>query len=158
MTDSSQTQTNIKKYQDTVRTYYHTLIEANYTEEPVDVWTFITHPNYLGGVTGGGKDIYPCWKKALQEMFSDNGKFLVVLTGGIGIGKSSIALYALAYIQYRLMILKEPWKFFNLADAGKMTISFFNLNKSLGDSRGYQKLQYYLSKSPWFRKNASGIS
>jgi hypothetical protein len=158
MMDSPQTQSNNKKYQDTVHTYYNALIDANYTEEPVDVWTFITHPNYLGNVTGGGKDVFPCWQKALKEMFSDNGKFLIVLTGAIGIGKSSVALYALAYIQYRLMILKEPWKFFNLADAGKMTISFFNLNKSLGDSRGYQKLQYYLAQSPWFRKNAVWIS
>ena len=141
-----------------VQTYYNNLIDSNYTEEPVDIWTFLTHPEYLGGITSAGEDIFPIWKEALIEMFSDNSKFLVVLTGSIGTGKSTIALYALAYIQYRIMILKEPWKFFELADAGKMTISFFNLNKSLGDSRGYKKLMYFLAKSPWFRRNAFYIS
>lgn len=149
---------NSKQYQDTVQTYYNALMMANYTEEPVDVLTFITNPEYLGDVTGRGQDIFPCWKRALVEMFSDNNKLLIVLTGSIGTGKSTIALYALAYIQYRIMILKNPWKFFELADSGKMTISFFNLNKSLGDSRGYQKLQHFLCKSPWFRRNATWIS
>lgn len=154
----NQAQSNNKKYQDTVQTYYNALMVANYTEEPVDILTFLCDPEYLGAITGGGKDIFPCWKKALAKMFSDNSKFLIVLTGSIGTGKSTIALYALAYIQYRLMILKEPWKFFELADAGQMTISFFNLNRSLGDSRGYQKLMHFMCQSPWFRRNAAWIS
>jgi intein/homing endonuclease len=72
-------------------------------------------------------------------------------------GKSTIALIALAYIQYRLMILKDPWGEFSLADSGRMTMSFFNLNKTLGDSRGYTKLQNFMIKSPWFRKNTAYI-
>ena len=91
-------------------------------------------------------------------MFDDNTKLIVVLTGSIGTGKSTIALYALCYIQYRLMILKEPWKFFGLGDSGKMTISFFNLNRTLGDSRGYSKMMDFMSKSPWFRRNALHIT
>ena len=124
----------------------------------MDIWTFLTDPYYLGNATSNSVDIYPVWRKALEEMFNDNTKLLVILTGSIGTGKSTIALWALIYIQYRLMILKEPWKFFGLADSGKMTISFFNLNKTLGDSRGYKKFQYFISKSPWFRKNAFYIS
>ena len=147
-----------KQVRNTVQTYYNALMFANYNEEPVDIMTFLCDPEYLGVVTDGGTDIFPCWKKALVEMFSDNHRFLIVLTGSIGTGKSTIAIYALAYIQYRLMILKEPWKFFELADSGQMTISFFNLNKSLGDSRGYQKLMHFMCKSPWFRRNAAWIS
>ena len=91
-------------------------------------------------------------------MFNDNTKLIVVLTGSIGTGKSTIALYALCYIQYRLMILREPWKFFGLADSGKMSISFFNLSKTLGGSRGYNKMMAFLAKSPWFRKHAFQIT
>ena len=91
-------------------------------------------------------------------MFNDNTKLVVVLTGSIGTGKSTIALYALCYIQYRLMILKEPWKFFGLADSGKMSISFFNLSKTLGESRGFSKMMSFMAKSPWFRKHAFRIA
>jgi len=91
-------------------------------------------------------------------MFSDDSKTSVVLTGSIGTGKSTIALYALCYIQYRLMILRNPWQYFELAESNKMTISFFNLNKTLGDSRGFSKMQSFMVKSPWFREHASHIS
>ena len=103
-------------------------------------------------------DIYPVWKDALVKMFSDDTKTTIVLTGSIGTGKSTIALYALCYIQYRLMILKDPWMYFELAESNKMTISFFNLNKTLGDSRGFSKMQSFMIKSPWFRDHAFHIS
>lgn len=124
-------------------------------ELPVGVIEFISNPKYLGLSTSLGKDIYPVWKKALVDMFMDNSKFLIVLTGSIGTGKSTIAILALCYIQYRIMISKNPWAYFKLADAGKMTISFFNLTKSLGDSRGYRKMMNFLSRSEWFSKRAT---
>jgi hypothetical protein len=141
-----------------VRTHYNNLVAQNYTEEPVDIWKFLSDPDYLGNATSNGTVIFPIWKDALIKMFDDNTKLVVVLTGSIGTGKSTIALYALCYIQYRLMILREPWKFFGLGDSGKMTISFFNLNRTLGDSRGYSKMMDFMSKSPWFRKNALHIT
>jgi hypothetical protein len=129
-----------------------------YKEAPLPVLDFLTHPYYFGPVTRNGMDIFPVWKEAMTEMFSNDTKVTIVLTGSIGTGKSTIALYALCYIQYRLMILKEPWKYFELAESNKMTISFFNLNKTLGDSRGYGKMQSFLCRSPWFCEKASHIA
>jgi hypothetical protein len=140
-----------------IRSIWCEAVSHNYKEDPVDVIQFIEDPEYLGNSTSRGADIYKVWKLALIDMFCDNSKTLVVLTGAIGTGKSTIALIALAYIQYRLMILRDPWGEFNLADSGRMTISFFNLNKTLGDSRGYTKLQNFMIKSPWFRRNAAYI-
>ena len=67
---------------------------------------------------------------------------------------STVAIYALAYIQYQLMNLVNPWGAFGLGDSGKMSMSFFNLNKTLGHSRGYAKLQAYMTKSPWFYEHS----
>lgn len=91
-------------------------------------------------------------------MFSDNSKIIVVLTGSIGGGKTSIALYSLCYIQYKLMLLKDPWKFFSLNPSGKMIIAFFNLNRSLSDSGGYSKMMSLMANSPWFRERAMRIT
>lgn len=132
--------------------------EKIYVESPLPILDFLVHPRYFGPVTRNGMDIFPIWKDALAKMFEDNTKTTVVLTGSIGTGKSTIALYALCYIQYRLMILREPWKYFELAESNKMTISFFNLNKTLGDSRGFSKMQSFMIKSPWFRDHAFHIS
>jgi len=135
-------------------THRKNLISLNYTENPVDIWTFLSHSDYLGNITDGGRDIYPIWKEALIKIFSDNTKTTIVLTGGTGTGKTTIAIYALLYIQYKLMILRDPWKFFDIGYSGKLSISFFNLNKTLSESRGYAKMQAFMSKSPWFRKHA----
>lgn len=151
-------QENNKQKSLQVQTHYNNLINQNYTEEPVDILKFLSDPQYLGISTGNGADIFPKWKEALVEMFDDNTKLIVVLTGSIGTGKSTIALYALCYIQYRLMILREPWRFFGLANSGKMSISFFNLSKNLGGSRGFNKMMDFMSKSPWFRKRSTRIT
>jgi len=139
-------------------THRKNLVALNFIEDPVDIWTFLSSPQYLGAVTENGMGIYPVWRQALKDMFSDNFKTIIVLTGSTGTGKSTIAIYALLYIQYRLMILKDPWKFFKINYSGKMAISFFNLNRTLSDSRGYAKLQAFMAMSPWFREHAINIS
>lgn len=145
----------IKK--DVVQTYYKNLVALNYTEEPVGILTFISDKKFLGNVTDEGRGVFPVWKNALSDMFSDNTKTTVVLTGSTGTGKSSVGLYALLYIQYRLMILRDPWKFFGLNYSGKMSISFFNLNLSLSESRGYSKMHAFMAKSSWFREHATAV-
>lgn len=140
-----------------IQTYRNKLINCNYTEDPVDVLTFLSDNNYLGTVTKQGKDIYPIWRSALAQMFDDGSKHIIVLTGSTGTGKSTIAIYALLYIQYRLMILKDAWKFFSIGYSGQLSMSFFNLNRTLSNSRGYSKMQAYMVESPWFRKNARYI-
>ena len=146
-----------KQKSNQVRSHYNNLIQQLYKEEPVDIMTFISSPRYLGASTDDGKGVYPFWKKALIEMFDDNSKIIIVMTGSIAAGKTSISMYALCYIQYRLMLLKDPWGFFKLNPSGKMTICFFNLNRTLGDSIGFSRMMSYMSNSPWFRENATSI-
>jgi hypothetical protein len=148
----------LKAHKDLVQTYYNNLVAHTYIEEPVDVLTFLSHPHYLGEATRNGADIFPIWKEALITMFDKQEKYIVVLTGSTGTGKSTIAILALSYIQYQLMNLKHPWGAFGLGDSGKMSISFFNLNKTLGNSRGYAKLQAYMTKSPWFREHSFRVA
>lgn len=145
-----------------IKSYIDKIYEMNYKEKPVDILRFLDDPYFLGVSTWNKEknvsSIYPYWRDALVKIFEDSSKLQIVLTGSIGTGKSTIGLYGLAYIQYRLLSLKSPWSYFNLADSGKMAVSFFNLNKSLGQSRGFHKLSSLMSKSPWFRKQASFIS
>jgi len=140
------------KYRDlnVVKSYLDELISLDYREKPVDVLTFIKDDYFLGKATENGKAIYDVWKHALKEIFENDNKFLVVLTGAIGTGKTTVADIGIAYIKYHISCLKNPWSYFGLADSGKMTVCFFNLTKTLGDSRGFSKLQSLITKSPWF--------
>ena len=70
-------------------------------------------------------------------------------------GKTTIAVYCMAYVLYRMLCLKDPWGFFGKSPVGKMCVSFFNLTKSLAQSKGYGTLMEVLSLSPWFQEKAA---
>ena len=81
---------------------------ADYEEIPVDINTFMHDKQYLGaGLIGedGKFTVFPYWVKTLNKIFPDNISTnfnTLVLTGGIGLGKSFIAVICGLYILYRL--------------------------------------------------------
>jgi hypothetical protein len=74
----------LRKHKDLVQTYYNSIVDNTYIEDPVDVLTFLSDPYYLGEATRGGADIFPVWKDALVKMFEMQEKYIVVLTGSTG--------------------------------------------------------------------------
>jgi hypothetical protein len=124
----------------------------NYKEKPVDIITFLREDRYLGNATKNLKAIYPGWIRHIVEIFRDDTKYLIVLTGSIGIGKTMVVCgYCMPYILYRIGCLKDPWSYFEKGNAGSMEVSFFNLTKNLSGSRGFAYMQNSLQSSPWFK-------
>jgi hypothetical protein len=146
-----------------INTFLDHAYSLNYRERPVSMKEFLTNERYFGKLTGGGKTIFPIWTKTLDDLSKEDSKYLVVLTGAIGTGKTRAAIWGLGYIMYRILCLKDPWKFFGRAAGGKMAIVFFNLTKTLGSSVGYNLLMTHLLASPWFCEkgiiqNAKGLN
>lgn len=129
------------------------LYELDYKERPVDIDTFLCSDEFLGGLTDHGRTIYPVWRESLREIVAEDSKYLVILTGAIRVGKTRAAIYAVAYMMYRILCLKDPWKFFRKSAGGKLAIVFYNLTRSLGSSQGFSLLMGHLTKSPWFLKH-----
>jgi len=138
---------------DRINTISEVLMEKDYKEIPVSIGVFLSDPEYLGNSTERGKTIYPFWRPVLSDIAIDDTRYLQVLTGAIGTGKTSTAIVSICYGMYRILCLKNPWKFFGKNIAGKMAIVFFNLTKSLSSSKGYGLLQSYLTSSPWFKRH-----
>ena len=127
------------------------LYEKDFVEVPVDIDTFIESPEYAGWFTNNGKDIYPYWRQKLRETFDESKNYSeIVYTGGIGVGKSHIAVLALAYTLYRLMCLRDPYDYYHLAKGGAIYIVFFNATLQLSQGVAYTKFQNLLQNSPWF--------
>lgn len=133
-----------------INSYVDYIEKLNYKEKPVDIITFLKDDYFLGKATRNMDYIFPGWVDILQEIFYNDNKYLVVLTGSIGIGKSTIAIYCMAYILYRILLLRDPHQYFKLTGRDPFAVSFFNLTRSLGDSRGFQKLMNVLMSSPFF--------
>jgi hypothetical protein len=130
---------------------YKNLWLADYKEIPVDKYTFLTDPYYLGGTNNNGKSIYPAWMNTMLELERTGNKYYeIVFTGATRTGKTSTAVSDCAYNLYKLMCLKDPQKYFGLKSVTTISIFFFNLTEALAKGVAYREFNSTLSLSPWF--------
>ena len=123
------------------------ILSEDYEEFPVDIDTFLDDPQYIGGQL----DIYPFWSDKLREIFSKGDDLQeIILTGAIGVGKTTIAVVGMSYILYRLMCLKNPAKYYGIGSNSKIVFAFFNVDLDLSYGVAYSKLNSLLMNSPWF--------
>lgn len=135
-------------------TYNEVWLE-DYEEIPVDIDTFLEDPAYLGQATNFGKQIYPFWRARLREMFAGGDMDFeeIVFSGAIGIGKTAIAVYAMSYLLYRMMCLRNPQRYFGFADTDEIAFFFFNATVNLAMGVGYSRLHAVCMESPWFKSH-----
>ena len=129
----------------------------DYEEIPVDIDTFLEDPEYLGNATNNGTQIYPFWREQLRKIFvgGDTEYEEIAFTGAIGIGKTQIAVYAIAYLTYRLLCLRFPQRYFGFADTDDIAIFFFNATVALAQAVGFGRLHNCLMESPWFKAHGT---
>jgi hypothetical protein len=118
-----------------------------YTVLPVDVQTFVESRYFLNS----RGTLFPAVMDQLREL--NSGKYVeAVLTGAIGTGKSTIALYTTAYQLYVLSCLKDPHKLFGLDPSSEIVFAFQSLNKQLAKSIDYERFRAMLAASPYFNQ------
>lgn len=122
----------------------------DYEEIPVSIDRFISDENYIGSSTNNGKDIYPFWKNMLRKVFNGRSEISeVILSGAIGVGKSSIACIGETYTIYKLLCLRDPSRFYNLISTDSPAIALFNITLDKGYGVAYKKIQEFCINSPW---------
>jgi len=119
-----------------------------YAVLPVDVQTFVESSDFLDR-----RDVlYPIVMNELREL--NSGKYVeAVLTGAIGTGKSTIALFTTAYQLYVLSCLKDPHRLFNLDPSSEIVFAFQSLTKLLAKSVDYERFRSMISGSPYFARH-----
>ena len=112
---------------------------------PVDCRTFIESDRLL-------KKRGVIWEPIMPDVVEMNsGRFSeAVLTGAIGVGKTTIALYSQAYQLYVLSCMLNPHKIFDLDPASEITTVFQSINKTLAKDVDYQRFRNTLDMSPYF--------
>lgn len=116
--------------------------------EVVDPQTFVEDPYYLNA-----KNIlYPEVMLCFVEMNGDNYDELV-LTGAIGTGKTTLAIYTTAYQLYLLSMQRNPHQLLGLDPASEITFIFQSLNATLAKSVDYDRFKTMIQKSPYFAEN-----
>lgn len=113
---------------------------------PVDFRTFMESEHFLNRPGA----LWPEVMKAGEEICS--GRYVeCVLTGGIGVGKSFLAICIQAYQLYILTCMDEPHEAFDLDPSSAITIVFQSLNKELAKDVDYSTFRAMIDDSPYFR-------
>ena len=123
----------------------------DFTEVPVSIDRFISDSKYLGETNDNGAMVYPFWKETLKNIFTEENRYYEILfSGATRIGKTSTAITCMAYMLYRLMIYRDPHKFFHKKSVSKFTVGFANLTKELATGVGFREFQDTIKMSEWF--------
>lgn len=135
---------------------YDNILYADYREIPVDIITFIHDNKFLGKALmneKGETTVYPYWENVLKKIFPD--PFTVsyntaIFTGGIGLGKSTIADIGNAYQLYKVLCLKDPYAYYGLQKIDTLTIAFLNNTIDNAKDVAWKKFHSMLIRSDWF--------
>lgn len=137
-------------------TSYEQLIYNDYKETPVEIDEFLHNKDFLGrGLidSEGRFTIYPYWVDTFKKIFPtnlDTAYNTVILSGAIGIGKSTVAVICMLYLLYRMLCLKDPYQHYGLQPIDMITFSMLNLTMDAAKGVGWSKMQELLKASPWF--------
>jgi hypothetical protein len=115
--------------------------------KPVDVGTFIRDPQYLG--SGVGDAIYPKIVDDLNALFA--GSYTeVVLTGGIGWGKTRMAEIGILYEIYLLSCLRDPAAIYGLMPGSNLAFLNVSVTQSQANRILFTGVFDLIRRSPYF--------
>jgi hypothetical protein len=123
--------------------------EAKLLREVVPIETWLNEEFYSGP---SARQLYPYWKQAIIDVFSSKERINeVIITGSIGTGKSTVALYMIAYKLYELSCYYPPQALFNLMNNSKILFAYFNITKDLASQVGFSQLRDLIDTIPYFQ-------
>lgn len=127
---------------------YEALWLADYRVKPVSIEQFLEDDFYLGRSCG---NLEPIWKRDLKEVLRFGSPYLVwVLSGAIGVGKTTVSMAGIAYKTYLLSCLKDPWSYYGILADAPIVFGCYSITKSQAADTGYTLLKSYIDNSPYF--------
>lgn len=120
---------------------------------PVDMDTFLDDPYYLGE---SSKTLYPKIRADLKEALTSGRYREMVLTGGIGYGKTTFISFAVARMLYEISCLRNPQESYGLSAGSEVVVAL--ISKSLHVARQVMKtaVEDKLKISPYFQQHFKG--
>lgn len=130
---------------------YEILWEIDFHRKPVDIETFLTDDYYFGRSC---KELHPKWMEDLKYVFAPNSPVMEwIMTGAIGIGKTTIACAAMGYKQYYLSCMRNPPSYYGLLPDSMIAFGIYSITKKQVNDSGYFKLRSFIDSSLYFRRD-----
>lgn len=126
------------------------LWEIDYVRKPVDIDTFMEDDFYFGRIA---KDLHPKWKSDMRAVFGPGSRiFEWIMTGAIGIGKTTLAGIGTGYKLYHLSCLRDPARYYGLLPGSLIVFGVYSITKRQVADTGYSNIKGYIDTSPYFRQ------
>jgi hypothetical protein len=134
---------------------FHRRAAQQLARYPVSIKEFVESPEYLGDTS-----IYPANMEALDRLNNPKGLRIgstfteAVIAGGIGVGKSTIAILSLLYQIYVLSCLRSPQRLFDLSETSEIVFVVQAPTERLAKAVGYARMRELVLQSPYFKRFA----
>lgn len=112
---------------------------------PIGPREFVESPEYLNqkGI------LFPAVMDEFCAM--NSGDYIeAVLTGGIGVGKSTLAIFTAAYQVYLLSKLVEPQREYGISPTDEIMFVFQSVTKDLAKTVDFARFRELIAQSPYF--------
>jgi hypothetical protein len=125
--------------------------ESELIREIVPVRKWVNDPYYSGRECV--EKLYPFWKDLICDIFDGGQKYTtVVLTGGIGTGKSTCGLYIILRKLYELSCYKNIAGLFGMMANSFTALLYFSLTRYQAERTGYAQMRTILDGIPYFNE------
>ena len=116
---------------------------------PIEEW--INSDYYAGR---DARKLYPFWKDLICDIFRDGKQNYnqIVLTGGIGTGKSTCGLYIILRKLYELSCYENVAGLFGLMSNTMTAFLYFSLTKYQAERSGFSQLRSIIDGVPYFKE------
>jgi hypothetical protein len=134
---------------------YDDLWRLDFQKEPPSIEKFLLDDYYLGKswrpIPGENEGIWPAWLELLKNHLNLSSRIHnLVITGSLGIGKTSIMV---AVILYRIAIathLKNPQNFFGLSRNSNIVYNLLSVTKEAVKDTAFGTAMGYMGDSAYF--------
>jgi len=116
---------------------------------PMERW--LDSEYYVGP---SGMRLYPYWKEALNKVFNSTGDTKiteVIVTGGLGTGKSSFALYCMLRKVYEISCYENAPVLFGLMPNTQISLMYFTVTREQAPRTGFGQFRSMLDETPYFQ-------
>ena len=126
-----------------------------FSQRPATIIEFLG-PDYLNI----NDRVRPGLRRALVRIFGKTVSPYVIsrmrralVTGGIGIGKTTFASIAIPYMVHWVSCLKNPQEYFNLMDGSRIAFMLMSTTENQAKEVLFGDIKARIAHSPWFKKN-----
>lgn len=102
-----------------------------------------------------GMSLYPYWKQKLVEVFDEKRDIPInelVITGGIGTGKSTFGCFCIVRKIYELSCYENIPALFQLMPGTLISFMYFTVSKTQAELTGYGQIKNIIDSIPYFKE------